>query len=87
MIVFGIAMAILNSALVGLGGILPPKYMSAFMLGLSLNAVGPIILRVITLLSFGLMDQVKYFYGALVFFGICSAYMFVCSFGVKFVIK
>ena len=56
MMCFGICMAILNSSIVGLAGILPPKYMSAFMLGISLNAVGPIILRVITLASFGLMS-------------------------------
>ena len=56
MVMFGICMAILNSTLAGLAGILPPKYMSAFMLGISLNAVGPLILRVITLFSFGILD-------------------------------
>lgn len=68
MVLFGICMAILSSSIAGLAGILPPKYMSAYMLGISLNAVGPLILRIITLASFGLLDQVKYFFGALVFF-------------------
>jgi hypothetical protein len=61
MVLFGLCMAILQSSLAGLAGILPPKYMSAFMLGITLNAVGPLILRVITLAYFGILDQVKYF--------------------------
>lgn len=56
MMIFGICMALLNSGIVGLAGILPPKYMSAFMLGISLNAVGPLALRMVTLASFGLLN-------------------------------
>lgn len=56
MVMFGICMALLNSSILGLAGILPPKYMTAFMLGTSLNAVMPLTLRVITLLSFGILD-------------------------------
>ena len=84
---FGICMAILNSSIVGLAGILPPKYMSAFMLGLSLNALAPIILRVITLASFGIMDKVLYIYGAIVFFGIHSVFLGICAYGAFIVIK
>ena len=56
MVLFGLCMAILSSSLAGLAGILPPKYMSAFMLGISLNAVGPLILRALTLAYFGLLN-------------------------------
>lgn len=56
MVCFGISMAILSSGLAGLAGVLPPKYMSAFMLGISLNAVGPLIIRIVTLASFGIMN-------------------------------
>jgi hypothetical protein len=87
MMSFGICMAILNSSIVGLAGILPPKYMSAFMLGLSLNALGPIILRVITLLSFGILDRVKYFFGALVFFICNGLFLALCAYGVSIVIR
>ncbi len=80
-------MAILNSSIVGLAGILPPKYMSAFMLGLSLNALAPIILRVITLASFGILDKVKYLFGAMVFFGSNAAFLGCCAYGVFIVIK
>lgn len=80
-------MAILNSSIVGLAGILPSKYMSAFMLGISLNAVGPIVLRVITLASFGILDRVKYFFGALVFFSANGIFLVVCAFGVFVVIR
>jgi hypothetical protein len=87
MVLQGICMAILNSSLVGLAGILPPKYMSAFMLGISLNAVAPIILRVITLASFGLLDQVKYFFGALVFFSVVAVYQLICAYAVIVVVR
>jgi hypothetical protein len=87
MMSFGICMAILNSSIVGLAGILPPKYMSAFMLGLSLNALAPIILRVITLASFGIMDQLMYFFGAMVFFMANAAFLAACAYGVFIVIK
>ena len=80
-------MAILNSSIVGLAGILPPKYMSAFMLGISLNAVMPIVLRVITLASFGLLDKVKYFFGALVFFTWIAIFFGICAYGVFIVIR
>jgi len=56
MVLFGLCMAVLSGSLAGLAGILPPKYMSAYMLGISLNAVGPLILRVITLAYFGLLN-------------------------------
>ena len=80
-------MAILNSGLTGLAGILPPKYMSAFMLGISLNAVGPIVLRALTLASFGLLDGISYLMGALVFFGVTSFFMGVCAYGVSIVVE
>ncbi len=80
-------MAILNSSIVGLAGILPPKYMSAFMLGLSLNALAPIILRVVTLASFGIIDKMMYQFGAMVFFGINSLFLGLCAYGVFIVIK
>jgi len=80
-------MAILNSSIVGLAGILPPKYMSAFMLGISLNAVGPLVMRIITLASFGLMDRVKYFFGALTFFASNAAFLGVCGYGAFVVIR
>lgn len=87
MVLLGICMAVLSSSLAGLAGILPPRYMSAFMLGISLNAVGPLILRVITLAYFGLLDEVKYFFGALVFFASTGAFLLVCAFGIIFVIR
>ena len=80
-------MAILNSSIAGLAGILPPKYMSAYMLGLSLNAVVPIAMRAITLASFGILDKVKYFFGAMIFFGSNSAFLGICAYGVFIVIK
>lgn len=80
-------MAILNSSIVGLAGILPPKYMSAFMLGISLNALGPLSLRVITLASFGILDRVKYFFGALVFFCCNGGVLALCAYGVFIVIR
>lgn len=87
MMSFGICMAILNSSIVGLAGILPPKYMSAFMFGISLNSVGPIVLRVITLASFGLLDRVKYFYGALLFFSANGVFLAFCAYGAFVVIR
>ncbi|CDW71661.1 equilibrative nucleoside transporter [Stylonychia lemnae] len=87
MVFLGICMAVLSSSLAGLAGILPPRYMSAFMLGISLNAVGPLILRVITLAYFGLLDEVKYFFGALVFFASTGAFMLILAFGILFVIR
>ncbi len=80
-------MAILSGSLAGLAGILPPKYMSAFMLGITLNAVGPLIIRVITLAYFGILDEVKYFQGALVFFSVNAGYLVVCSCLILLVIK
>lgn len=80
-------MAVLSSSIAGLAGILPPRYMSAYMLGISLNAVGPIIIRVITLAYFGILDEVKYFFGALVFFGSTAVYLLICAFGILIVIK
>ena len=87
MMSFGICMAILNSSIVGLAGILPPKYMSAFMLGLSLNALAPIILRVITLASFGIIDHLMYLFGAMIFFWINAVFLGLCAYGVFIVIK
>jgi hypothetical protein len=87
MMSFGVCMAILNSSIVGLAGILPPKYMSAFLLGVSLNALIPITLRVITLASFGLLDRFKFFFGALIFFTCNGAFFGVCAYGVFVVIK
>eukprot|EP00347_Sterkiella_histriomuscorum_P012064 403370027 len=87
MVFLGIFMAVLSSSIAGLAGILPPRYMSAYMLGISLNAVGPLIIRVITLASFGLLDEVKYFFGALVFFGSTALYLVICAFGILLVIK
>lgn len=87
MVMFGIFMAVLSSSIAGLAGILPPRYMSAYMLGISLNAVGPILIRVITLAYFGILDEVKYFFGALVFFGSTAVYLVVCAFGILIVIK
>ena len=87
MVLLGIFMAVLSSSIAGLAGILPPRYMSAYMLGISLNAVGPLIIRVITLASFGILDEVKYFFGALVFFGATALYLLICAFGILLVIK
>lgn len=87
MIGLGICMAILSSSIVGLAGILPPKYMSAFMLGISLNAGMPIGLRVVTLASFGVLDKVKYFFGAMIFFGLNAAFLGVCAYGALVVIR
>lgn len=87
MVLFGLCMAILQSSLAGLAGILPPKYMSAFMLGITLNAVGPLVLRVITLAYFGLLDQVKYFQGALVFFVSNASFLVICGCSIFIVIK
>jgi len=87
MIALGICMAILSSSIVGLAGILPPKYMSAFMLGISLNAAIPIGLRVFTLASFGVLDRVKYFFGAMIFFGLNAAFLGVCAYGTVVVIR
>ena len=87
MMIFGVCMAILNGSIIGLAGILPPKYMSALMLGISLNAAGPIVLRVITLASFGLIDQLKFFLGALIFFVANGGFLIVCAMGVFLVVK
>jgi hypothetical protein len=61
--------------------------MSAFMLGISLNAVGPLVMRIITLASFGLMDRVKYFFGALTFFASNAVFLGVCGYGAFVVIR
>jgi len=87
MVCFGISMALTSSGLAGLAGVLPPKYMSSFMLGISLNAVGPLIVRIVTLASFGIMDQVKYFFGALIFFVITALYLVICCFIIHRVIR
>lgn len=80
-------MAILSSSIVGLAGILPPKYMSAFMLGISLNAMMPIGLRIVTLASFGVLDKVKYFFGAMIFFGLNAIFLGICAYGALVVIR
>jgi hypothetical protein len=61
--------------------------MSAFMLGISLNALIPIALRIVTLACFGLLDRVKFFFGALIFFASNGAFMVVCAYGVFIVIR
>ena len=80
-------MALLNSSLLGLIGLLPPRYLSAFMLGVSLNAVFPLWMRVITLMWFGIMNEVKYFQGAVVFFGCTGFFLGVCALGVHTVVR
>lgn len=80
-------MAVLFSSIAGLAGMLPPKYMSAFMLGISLNGVSILLLRVITLLSFNILDKVKYFYGALIYFSTVSIFLGICGFGIFIVLK
>lgn len=87
MIVFGISMAILTSAIAGFAGMLPPKYMAAFMLGVALNGVPTIVLRVITLLSFDIVNEVKYFIGSLLYFFINAIFYLICAFGIFPVIK
>lgn len=56
MVLFGICMAIAFSSIAGFAGMLPPKFMSAFMLGVSFNGLGVLGLRVITLLSFDIIN-------------------------------
>lgn len=87
MVILGISMAIINSSLAGLAGMLPPKYMGALMLGMSLNGILVLALRVITLLSFDIMHPVQYFNGALTFFAIISTFLTVCAFGIYIVLK
>jgi hypothetical protein len=61
--------------------------MSAFMFGISLNSVMPIALRSITLASFGLLDRVKYFFGALIFFSSNGLFLGLCAYGALVVIR
>lgn len=56
MVIFGICIAITFSSLAGFAGMLPSKYMSAFMLGMSFNGFGVLVLRIITLLSFDIWN-------------------------------
>ena len=53
MVIFSLTMSVSFSAIAGLAGMLPSKYMTGFMLGISLNGVGSLGLRIITLMSFG----------------------------------
>lgn len=87
MVIFGVCMAILTSAIAGLAGMLPPKYMAAFMLGVALNVVGTIALRVITLISFDVANEVKYFIGSLLYFIVIAVFHLICAFGIFKVIK
>ena len=87
MIVFSTTMAILTSAIAGFAGMLPPKYMAAFMLGVALNGLGTIALRVITLLSFDILNEVKYFIGSLLYFLVNAIFYLICAFGIFPVIK
>lgn len=87
MVIMGISMAILSSTLIGFAGMLPPKYMSALMLGISLNGVLVLGVRVLTLVSFDIMDPVAYFAGAILFFAVVSVFLIICAFGIFFVIK
>lgn len=87
MILFSLTMSILSSAISGFAGMLPPKYMSAFMIGISFNGVGSLIVRTITLLSFDAMNSVKYFYGTIMYFTIMTCFFVICAFGIFVVIK
>lgn len=87
MIILGSSMAIISSSLIGFAGMLPPRYMSALMLGISLNGILILGIRVITLFVFDIMDPVKYFFGSLIFFLIASVYLIVCSFLIFKVMK
>lgn len=57
------------------------------MLGLSLNGIIILSIRVVTLVLFGVMDNVKYFFGALIFFLIASLFLVVCAFGIFVVMR
>lgn len=77
-------------ALSGFAGMLPPKYMSAFMIGISINGLGTIVVRMMTLLTvsnFDIMNQVKYFYGSLIYFTLMGCFFIICAFGIFVVIK
>ena len=87
MVCFGVCMALLHSSIVGLAGILPVRYMQAYMLGISLNAVGPLLMRVVTLGMFGVMDEVRYFWGAVVFFWANGVVMGGCAHGARVLIR
>jgi hypothetical protein len=80
-------MAILNSTLVGLAGMLPPKYMGALMLGMALNGVLVLGIRVLTLVSFDIFHPVKYYTGAVIFFLVISVILVICAFGIYVVLK
>jgi hypothetical protein len=87
MVLLGSSMAVINSSLIGFAGMLPMKYMSALMLGISLNGVLILGIRVLTLFVFDIMNPVKYFFGALIFFLIASSYSLICSFGIFKVLR
>lgn len=87
MVFFGCAMAILTSAIAGFAGMLPPMYMSAFMLGVALNGVGTLALRAITLVSFDIMNKAKYFVGSLLYFVVNAIFYLICAFGIFPMIK
>lgn len=83
----GCSMAVINSTLVGFAGLLPPRYMSGLLLGISFNGLSIVGLRYLTLLSFGLLDPVAYFYGSVIYFTTASIFMLFCAFGILVVIK
>ena len=87
MVLIGISIAILNSSLVGFAGMLPPRFMGALMLGFSLNGVLVLGLRVLTLVSFDIMNPVTFFQGAVIYFAIIGGFLVLCSFGIFIIIN
>jgi len=80
-------MAVGFSSIAGLTGMLPPRFMAAFMLGYSLNGLGLIALRVVTLFSFDILNEVRYFYGSLIYFAISAGFLMICACGIFIVIR
>lgn len=60
-VLMGSSIAILNSSLMGLAGMLPSKFMNALMLGISLNGILILFVRVPTLFIFDISNTNSYF--------------------------
>lgn len=75
LVVFGIFGGIVQSSTFALGGMLPPKYMGAIMLGQGISGIAINVLRAICLLA---IPDNK-FLGALIYFIIAALILVLCA--------
>lgn len=63
-------MGTFNSAIMGFGSILPPKFIGFILLGFSLSSVIVSIVRLVCLLAFQTQNDETYYYSTLLYFGL-----------------